>query len=256
MSDITITSEKKTINEIQNQNTLIINTQHSEISNNLIVNNNSNFNKLSINSNLTINGNSNIKINNYDVNENNIIQNVYNPFVPSGTILSFATKKAPDGWLSCDGSYILIADYQNLYELIGNIWDKSSDNDNTRFRLPDLNISGCFIRGGNVDGIINEHTTKKPINDFDMSLNGTTNIDGNHHHNVFNTTNALGHPWSPFPDRIYTHHNSTTRHVNGIDAGGSHHHTFQTTIVNSSSIENWDNETIPIHVKLLYCIKY
>ena len=84
------------------------------------------------------------------------------------------------------------------------------------------------------DGIINEHTTKKPINDFDMSLNGTTNIDGNHHHNVFNTTNALGHPWSPFPDRIYTHHNSTTRHVNGIDAGGSHHHTFQTTIVISS----------------------
>ena len=247
MSDITITSEKKTINQIQNQNTLIINTQHSEISNNLIVNNNSNFNKLSINSNLTINGNSNIKINNYDV---------YNPFVPSGTILSFATKKAPDGWLSCDGSYILIANYQNLYELIGNIWDKSSDNDNTRFRLPDLNISGCFIRGGNVDGIINEHTTKKPINNFDMSLNGTTNLDGAHHHNVYYTKDALGLPKRPFPSSIFTHHNSTTREVNGIDGGGNHNHSFQTTIVNSSSIEDWDNETLPIHVKLLYCIKY
>ena len=246
MSDITITSEKKTINQIQNQNTLIINTQHSEISNNLIVNNNSNFNKLSINSNLTINGNSNIKINNYDV---------YNPFVPSGTILSFATKKAPDGWLSCDGSYILIANYQNLYELIGNIWDKSSDNDNTRFRLPDLNISGCFIRGGNVDGIINEHTTKKPINDFDMSLNGTTSSNGNHNHGLYHTHGGTGIE-RLYPSRYQDYSNSTTHSLNGIDSNGNHQHSLPTTIINSSSIGNWDNETIPIHVKLLYCIKY
>ena len=252
-----IKAEKKTINQIPNTNTLIMDSNYVEFSGNLIVNGDSIINgNTTISNELFIEGNSNVIINNYDVSENSVQQTVYNPYIPFGAVVSFATKKAPDGWLACDGSYVLKADYQNLFDVIGNIWDKCNDNDNTRFRLPDLNISSSFIRGGNVDGIINEHTTKKPINDFDMSLNGTTSSDGGHHHNVYNTTNALGHPWSPFPDRIKTHDNSTTREVNGIDGGGNHNHSFQTTIVNSSSIEDWDNETFPIHVKLLYCIKY
>jgi len=250
-----IKSEKKTFNENENQNTLIVNTEYSEI-NNLFVNNNSNFNNLSINSNLNLNGNANIKMKNYNISEDLINQKIYNPFVPCGTILSFATKKAPDGWLECDGKYIQKAEpYINLYQIIGDTWDDSGVINELMFKLPDLNNSGSFIRGGNIDGITNSCTTRKPINNFDMSLNGTTSSNGEHGHGLYNTRNGTGH-WRDYPASFQDYSNSTTRSVNGIDAAGSHYHHLPTTIINSSSIEDWDNETLPIHVKLLYCIKY
>jgi len=254
MSDIIITSEKKTINENENQNTLRVKAEYSEVDN-LIVNNDSNFNNLSIISNLTLNGNANIKIKNYDINENSIPQNVYNPFVPCGTILSFATKLPPNGWLSCDGRYLpKIEQFLNLYKIIGDTWDDSDVTNESMFKLPNLN-NGSFIRGGNVDGITNEFTTRKPINNFDMSLNGTTSSDGNHSHGLHLRWNGAGIK-KYYPNRNEAHSNATRYPLYGMDYGGVHAHSFPTIIINSSSIENWDNETLPIHVKLLYCIKY
>lgn len=255
MSDIIITSEKKTINENENQNTLTVKAEYSEVDN-LIVNNDSNFNNLSIISNLTLNGNANIKIKNYDINENIIPQNVYNPFVPCGTILSFATKLPPNGWLSCDGRYLpKFEPFLNLYKIIGDTWDDSGVINDLMFKLPDLNNSGSFIRGGNVDGITNEFTTRKPINNFDMSLNGTTSSDGRHSHGLHHKHNGAGNLYN-YPSRHTAFSNATRYNLYGMDYGGSHVHSFPTTIINSNSIEDWDNETLPIHVKLLYCIKY
>ena len=260
-----IKAEKKTINQIPNTNTLIMDSNYVEFSGNVIVNSNSIINgNTTISNELYINANSNIKINNYDTNQNSVQQSVYNPYIPCGAVVSFATKKAPDGWLDCDGSYILKSDYQNLFDVIGNIWDNSQDNDITKFRLPNLNSAGYFIQGGNVDGQYYIDSTSKPKNNFTITIDGkTTEYDGHHNHGLYTKDgggHAIGHaevagnlPF--FPSHRAGLHSGGKQRMYGIDPAGDHNHTFSATI-NSTNISDWDNETAPKNVKFLYCIKY
>lgn len=65
---------------------------------------------------------------------------------PVGTILSGLYASAPNGFLLCDGSEVLISDYPNLYQCaVGNGWLKQGS-DTTRFFLPDLR--NRFLEGG------------------------------------------------------------------------------------------------------------
>ena len=51
-----------------------------------------------------------------------------------GEIRLFAGNYAPEGWHFCDGSSLLISDYEALYALLGDLYG----GDNVRFNLPDL----------------------------------------------------------------------------------------------------------------------
>jgi microcystin-dependent protein len=53
----------------------------------------------------------------------------------TGVIVPFAGGILPDGWLVCDGSSLLIADYLPLWQAIGNVWGSV---DSTHFNIPDL----------------------------------------------------------------------------------------------------------------------
>ena len=66
-------------------------------------------------------------------------------FVPSGAIFPFAGATAPGGYLTCDGSSYLRADYPALFAAIGTAWGAA---DADHFNVPDLR--GRFMRG--VDG--------------------------------------------------------------------------------------------------------
>ncbi len=63
--------------------------------------------------------------------------------VPVGSIMPFAgtLDKVPHGWLACNGASVLISDYPQLYDVIGNAWGHSG----SHFNLPDLR--GVFMRG-------------------------------------------------------------------------------------------------------------
>ena len=58
---------------------------------------------------------------------------------PTGNIITFASGTAPDGYLLCDGSMVNIADYQNLFDVIGNTYNTGTHQ--TKFRLPNLDAS-------------------------------------------------------------------------------------------------------------------
>ena len=262
-----IRAERKTINQIPNTNTIIMDSNYVEFSGNLIVNGDSIINgNTTISNELFIDGNSNVKITNYDISENSILQNVYNPYIPCGAVVSFATKKAPDGWLSCDGSYILKSDYQNLFDVIGNIWDNSQDNDVTKFRLPNLNSAGYFIQGGNVDGQYYIDSTSKPKNNFTITIDSNTETvqDGRHIHGLYMTYSGDGTPEGHdevikkilpyFPSGAEGGSGSKVD-VHGLEDADGHNHTFSAKI-SSDKISTWDNETAPKNIKLLYCIKY
>jgi microcystin-dependent protein len=56
-------------------------------------------------------------------------------WVPTGAIMQYAMSTAPAGWLLCDGSPKLKADYPDLWALLGNTYGTSNT---TQFYLPDL----------------------------------------------------------------------------------------------------------------------
>ena len=62
---------------------------------------------------------------------------------PVGTILAFGGSRVPNGWFSCQGQELLIADYPTLYSIIGDNFGTASSG--TKFKLPDLR--GEFLRG-------------------------------------------------------------------------------------------------------------
>lgn len=58
------------------------------------------------------------------------------PLVPIGAIMPFAGSVPPAGYLLCDGSARLIANYQRLYAVIGRTYSPAPST--TEFNLPDL----------------------------------------------------------------------------------------------------------------------
>lgn len=65
---------------------------------------------------------------------------------PLGTVLSFAGSKAPNGYLLCDGKSYAVADYEDLYAVIGNTYG----GDSTNFNVP--NLIDKFIQGSTTSG--------------------------------------------------------------------------------------------------------
>lgn len=65
---------------------------------------------------------------------------------PLGTVLSFAGSKAPNGYLLCDGKSYAVADYEDLYAVIGNTYG----GDSTNFNVP--NLVDKFIQGSTTSG--------------------------------------------------------------------------------------------------------
>ena len=66
---------------------------------------------------------------------------------PAGLISAFAGITPPSGWLLCDGSELLIADYPDLYACIGDLYGTASDADH--FVLPDYRGRSPFGADGN-----------------------------------------------------------------------------------------------------------
>ena len=166
-------------------------------------------------------------------------QNVFQPFVPPGAVMSFATKGAPQGWLECSGQILLRSDYQNLFDVIGTTWDNGVGNN--EFRLPNLN-GGYFIRGGVVNGNLILDTTAKP-----SGFSATTADAGSHSHGIdlADLGGTGGTRFKSSSAHIYSH---VPTYYASTAGAGVHYHTV--------NITGWDTETAPMHVILLYCIKY
>src|SRR5574343_1681561 len=56
--------------------------------------------------------------------------------IPSGIIIKFAGLILPPGWLWCDGSLLLVADYPELYAVISNTYGETTPG--VDFNLPDF----------------------------------------------------------------------------------------------------------------------
>ncbi len=61
-----------------------------------------------------------------------------NRLIPTATILPYAGQwTSPQGFLTCNGDVVLISEYQNLYNIIGETYNIGGESSG-EFRLPDL----------------------------------------------------------------------------------------------------------------------
>ena len=131
----------------------------------------------------------------YEANKSSVGENdlslVPVSLVPSGTIIQFAGKTIPDGYLSCNGALVSRTQFADLFAAIGTTW--GTGDGKTTFRLPNLHrrfvegtttISevGTYVEAGlpNITGeaLICQGWNGPSLNAGALSLNGTYRATG------------------------------------------------------------------------------
>ena len=70
--------------------------------------------------------------------------------IPPGTIIHYAGRTVPSGWLICNGANVSRTDYAALFAAIGTIY--GAGNESTTYGLPNLN--GRFFEGTTYTGSV------------------------------------------------------------------------------------------------------
>jgi microcystin-dependent protein len=141
-------------------------------------------------------------------------------FVPTGSIMMFATQVVPSGWLECDGSSVSRTTYLNLYSAIGDTF--GSGDGSTTFNLPDLR--GEFVRGW----------------DHDRGVD---------------TDRAFG-SWQEDMFKAHTHGlKAQNRKIDGDGAEGDGSVSTSFSASSGYISETGGTETRPRNIALMYCIK-
>jgi microcystin-dependent protein len=149
--------------------------------------------------------------------------------VPIGTIITWPTGTPPSGYLECDGSSLDRTTYSGLFAILGVVYGNV---DGTHFNLPDYR--GRFHRGWahgqTTDPDKATRTDRGDARDGDYV--GTKQADElkSHLHNTASGVSAGG----------------STRNTAGADNSGNDKNTDSTG----------GNETRPININVMYCIKY
>jgi len=78
------------------------------------------------------------------INQNGYHTNIFTKY-RIGTLFIYPTDYTPDDCFSCEGYSLLIADYEDLYKIVGTKFNHEDDKEGT-FRIPDYNITGRFLQ--------------------------------------------------------------------------------------------------------------
>lgn len=72
-----------------------------------------------------------------------MISNLAGEGLPAGTLMAYAGKTVPDGWLLCNGAAVSRTTYARLFKAIGTTW--GAGDGSTTFNLPDC--TDRFLEG-------------------------------------------------------------------------------------------------------------
>jgi microcystin-dependent protein len=198
---------------------------------------------------------------------------------PSGTIISFGGNgPAPAGYLKCDGSTLIRADYPDLFTAIGTQWGTPNA---TTFNLP--NTEGRFLRGvGDSPDADNDATSRfsllaggatgRNVGSYqteDFRNHGHGVSDPGHSHAIVKASDGSGFADSNTPGGWGFVRRSLAGEgitADGIDAIGSGTepdvNALPLAIKNAPSAtgvtvtNSGGNETRPDNVGVRFCIKY
>lgn len=120
--------------------------------------------------------------------------------IATGTVVTFAGRTAPTGWLLCNGAAISRTTYADLFAVIGT--DYGVGNANTTFNLPDLR--GRYPLGkDDMGGVSADRVTAAEADVLGNSGGAekhtlTTAELPSHDHGVDNPPNHVRGPWTGF----------------------------------------------------------
>lgn len=121
----------------------------------------------------------------YEANKSSVGENdlslVPVSLVPSGTIIQFAGKTIPDGYLSCNGALVSRTQFADLFAAIGTTW--GAGDGKTTFKLPNMHHRflegttttsevGTYVEAGlpNITGEFGNHPTYGVIKDRSCAI--------------------------------------------------------------------------------------
>ena len=185
-------------------------------------------------------------------------------FIPVGAVLAFASQRAPQGWLICNGDELRIEDYTNLYEVIGDAFNRTNTPEGF-FCLPDL--QGQFIRGWDADGNVDsqrdfgspqEDAFQGHLHSFNVN-NISLLPSGKHNHKLFAKQELKSS--GMFEMETMLKHTTTCKEKTASAGEHSHKLTCKNTPVGNPQTSIFEqvkvgSETRPKNIALLYCIKY
>lgn len=154
--------------------------------------------------------------------------------IPPGTLIHYAGRTVPSGWLICNGANVSRTDYAALFAAIGTIY--GTGDGVTTFGLP--NMGGRFLEGTTYTGSVGTYHSA-----------GLPNITGQ--------INKLPTPWSG----LLYEQNGALKPVNIGDkaySGNSNGSNFRLKLDASGANEIFGNSTTvqPPSMALLPCIKF
>lgn len=148
--------------------------------------------------------------------------------IPPGTIIHYAGRTAPSGWLICNGANVSRTDYAALFAAIGTIY--GAGNGSTTFGLPNLN--GRFLEGT---------TSTSEVGTYKSA--GLPNISGTNFGKV-QTENSVSGAATKGNAESYAGYFSSSGNFTNLNASRSN-----STYGNSSTVQ-------PPSMALLPCIKF
>lgn len=154
--------------------------------------------------------------------------------IPPGTIIHYAGRTVPSGWLICNGANVSRTDYAALFAAIGTIY--GAGNGSTTFGLPNLN--GLFFEGTTYTGSVGTYHSA-----------GLPNITGQ--------INKLPTPWNG----ILYEQNGALKPVNIGDTAYSGHangsnYRLEFDAFGANGIFGNSTTVQPPSMALLPCIKF
>ena len=155
---------------------------------------------------------------------------------PVGTILSGLYTTAPEGFLLCNGQEVAIADYFELYTVVGSLAECQSENEGM-FKVPDL--QGRFLEGAN-----GNLGTVKEAGLPNITGNITAKVDGKILHWDMGSGATQGKDYAKFRDSTIDDRNLTGYQSMQFDAS------------RSNSIYGKSNTVQPPALTVNYVIKY
>jgi len=155
--------------------------------------------------------------------------------MPTGSLIAFPGATEPAGYLECDGSPISRTTYASLYGVIGTMFGVGDGT--TTFNLPDLR--GRFLRGWDHGAGVDPDAASR-----------TDRGDGT-------TGDYVG---TREDDAFKSHHHELYRPSSPIlsTAAAQAHYALGTAQVQSgvNTVDTGGNETRPVNIAVMYCIKY
>ena len=171
--------------------------------------------------------------------------------IPVGTICAYYGKKAPRGWLPCDGRKIDTVEknskYKDLVKHLRNMKRKGSKSNEAK--VPDL--QKYFLRGWSKN---REVGTKQGDQIKSHTHNGRTRTDGGHEHKGNTVVNGLKNNVGRFSSKHYVAGDLVKGRNRVCDSvfipkSGRHFHILQIQPTGGK-------ETRPINIAVMYIIKY